>query len=324
MKHLPGIRKRAIVMEWVKVFAPATIGNIGPGFDVLGLAVRKLGDVVEARKIHSGVKISSVAYANPTFINLSTDPRENTAGIAARETLRILDVRGGVELRLKKGIPLGSGLGSSAASAAAAAFAVNHLYGNKLTKEELILAATRAEEVVSGGFFADNTAPGLLGGATLTRSCLPLDVTRIGSIKKLKIIVVTPEIVILTKEARKILPDKIPMKDFIFNMANTSLITAAFAKDDYALFARSLNDVVIEPIRSKLIQGFDQVKKNALKAGADGMTISGSGPTVFAITDGLSKARFIEDAMVRTFKQFGTKTFHMITAVDPEGARVIK
>jgi len=311
-------------MEWVKVFAPATIGNIGPGFDVLGMAVRELGDVVEARKIRSGVKISSIAYTNPTLINLSTDPRKNTAGIAARETLKILDVRGGVELRLKKGLPLGSGLGSSAASAAAAAFAVSHLYGNKLTKEELILPATRAEEAVSGGFFADNTAPALLGGATLTRSCLPLDVTRIGSIKKLKIILVIPEIVILTKEAREILPDKIPMKDFIFNMANTSLITAAFAKDDYALFARSLNDVVIEPVRSKLIQGFDQVKKNALKAGADGMTISGSGPTVFAITDRLSKARFIEEAMVRTFKQFGTKTLHMITAVDPEGARVIK
>jgi len=321
-KDLPSIRKQALEMEWVKVFAPATIGNIGPGFDVLGMAVRELGDVVEARKIRSGVKISSVAYTCPT-VNLNTDPGKNTAGIAARETLKILDVKGGIELRLEKGIPPGSGLGSSAASAAAAAFAVDYLYGNKLTKEDLILPATRAEEVVSGGFFADNTAPALLGGATLTRSCVPLDVTRIGSIKKLKIVLVTPEIVILTKDARKILPDNIPMKDFVFNMANTSLITAAFAKDDYALFARSLNDVVIEPVRSKLIHGFDQVKENALKAGADGMTISGSGPTVFAITDTLSRARFIEDAMVRTFTQLGTKTSHMITAVDPEGTRVI-
>jgi homoserine kinase len=311
-------------MEWVKVFAPATIGNIGPGFDVLGLAVRKLGDVVEARKIPSGVKICAVADTNPASIDLTTDPRENTAGIAARETLEVLDVRGGVELKLKKGIPLGSGLGSSAASAAAAAFAVNHLYGSKLTREELILPATRAEEAVSGGFFADNTAPALLGGATLTRSCLPLDVTRIGSITKLIIVLVTPDIVVLTRDARKILPDKIPMQDFVFNMANTSLITAAFAKDDYALFARSLNDVVIEPIRSKLIRGFDQVKDNALKAGADGVTISGSGPTLFAITDRMSKARFIEDAMVRTFRQFSTKTFHVITSVDSEGARLMK
>ena len=319
---MPRIRIQALKMEWVKVFAPATIGNIGPGFDVLGLAVQKLGDVIEARKIQSGVKISSIVSTG-SDVNLSTDPEKNTAGIAARETLKILEVRGGVELRLEKGIPLGSGLGSSAASAAAAALAVNCLYGNELTKEELILPSTRAEEVVSGGFFADNTAPALLGGATLTRSCLPLDVTRIGSIKRLKIILVTPDMVILTKEARKILPDKIPMKDFVFNMANAALITAAFAKDDYALFARSLNDVVIEPVRAKLIKGFDQVKENALKAGADGMTISGSGPTVFAITDRLSKARLIEDAMVRTFRQFGTKTFHMITAVDPEGARVI-
>jgi len=319
---LPRIRIQALKMEWVKVFAPATIGNIGPGFDVLGLAVQKLGDVIEARRIQSGVKISSIVPTG-SDVNLSTDPEKNTAGIAARETLKILEVRGGVELRLEKGIPLGSGLGSSAASAAAAALAVNCLYGNELTKEELILPSTRAEEVVSGGFFADNTAPALLGGATLTRSCLPLDVTRIGSIKRLKIILVTPDTVILTKEARKILPDKIPMKDFVFNMANAALITAAFAKNDYALFARSLNDVVIEPVRAKLIKGFDQVKENALKAGADGMTISGSGPTVFAITDRLSKARLIEDAMVRTFRQFGTKTFHMITAVDPEGARVI-
>lgn len=319
---MPRIRIQALKMEWVKVFAPATIGNIGPGFDVLGLAVQKLGDVIEARRIQSGVKISSIVPTG-SDVNLSTDPEKNTAGIAARETLKILEVRGGVELRLEKGIPLGSGLGSSAASAAAAALAVNCLYGNELTKEELILPSTRAEEVVSGGFFADNTAPALLGGATLTRSCLPLDVTRIGSIKRLKIILVTPDTVILTKEARKILPDKIPMKDFVFNMANAALITAAFAKNDYALFARSLNDVVIEPVRAKLIKGFDQVKENALKAGADGMTISGSGPTVFAITDRLSKARLIEDAMVRTFRQFGTKTFHMITAVDPEGARVI-
>ncbi len=309
-------------MKWVKVFAPATIGNIGPGFDVLGLAVKKIGDIVEARKARSGVKISSITYAGPNF-NLSTDPRKNTAGIAALETLKILNIEGGVELRLKKGLPLGSGLGSSAASAAAAAFAVNHLYGNKLTREDLILPATVAEKAVSGAFFADNTAPALLGGATLTRSCIPLDVTKIGSIKKLKIILVTPEMVILTKDARKILPKNIPMKNFIFNMANTALITAAFAKDDYALFSRSLNDAVIEPARSKLIKGFNRVKENALKAGADGMSISGSGPTLFAITDKLSKARRIEDAMVETFKRLGIKCSNIITEVDSDGARLV-
>lgn len=303
--------------------APATIGNIGPGFDVLGLAVKDLGDTVEARCIDEGIRITEVQSDWPG-VELSTNPDKNTAGIAARETLRAMRVTGGVELSLHKGLPLGSGLGSSAASAAAAAFAVNHLYGNRLSREELILPATRAEAAVSGGFFADNTAPSLLGGATLTRSCLPLDVTRIGSISKLVLVLVTPHLVILTREARAMLPDTVPMQDFIFNMANTSLITAAFAKDDYSLFARSLNDVVVEPVRSRLIQGFDQVKENALKAGADGMSISGSGPTVFAITDNPSRAHFIEDAMVRTFREVGVESTSWITEVDGDGARVLE
>lgn len=308
--------------EWIRVRAPATIGNIGPGFDVLGLAVNDLADVVEARRTGSGVVISEVRTSRPGT-ELSTDPTRNTAGIAAQETLTLLGVPGGVELRLFKGLPLGSGLGSSAASAAAAAFAVNELYGRGLTKEELILPATRAEAVVSGGFFADNTAPCLLGGATVTRSCLPLDVTRIGHIEDLILVLVTPDIVILTREARAILPKTVPLEKLVFNMANTSLITAAFAKNDYSLFARSLNDEVIEPVRAPLIPGFYDVKDNALKAGADGMTISGSGPTVFAITNQRQRARFIQDAMVRTFQSHGLRTESVITEVDAEGCRLV-
>lgn len=307
-------------MKWVKVFAPATVGNIGPGFDVLGLAVKGLGDIIGARKIKSGVKISSIESET----KLSKDPKKNTAGIAASEVLKLLNINNGVELKLKKGMPSASGLGSSAASAAASAFATNYLYGNKLNKEDLILPATKAEEFVSGGFFADNTAPSLLGGATLTRSCKPLDVTRIGFIDKLKIILVIPDLMILTKEARKILPKKIPMKNFVANMANACLISAAFAKNDYGLFARSLNDVVIEPVRSRLIKGFYKVKENALSAGADGMTISGAGPTVFAITNNMEKAKLIGDAMVNTFKKFGVKSTSMTTEIDPEGTRLIK
>lgn len=307
-------------MKWIKVFSPATIGNLGPGFDVLGLAVKRLGDIIEARKIKSGVKISSIE----SEAELSKNPKKNTAGIAALEVLRLLRVSGGVEIRLRKGLPIGSGLGSSAASATAGAFATNYLYGNKLSKEELILPATKAEEVVSGGFFADNTAPALLGGATLTRSCEPLDVTKIGSIDRLKIILVIPEIVILTRKAREILPKKIPMKNFVSNMANTALITAAFAKNDYSLFARSLNDIVIEPVRAKLIKGFYEVKEGALKAGADGMTISGSGPTVFAITDDINKAKAIKNKMVETFNEFKIKSKGFITEVDPQGTRLVK
>jgi len=303
----------------IRVYSPATIGNIGPGFDVLGLAVTGLGDIVEARRIPHGVIIESLESPMP----LPQDADKNTAGIAAREVLSLLGDPGGIALTLKKGLPSGSGLGSSAASAAAGAFAANALYG-KLSKEELILPATKAESVVSGGFFADNTAPSLLGGATLTRSTLPLDVTRIGSIADLRVILVTPDIIVLTKEARAILPKHVSLHNFVRNMANTALITAAFAKDDYALFARSLHDYVIEPVRATLIRGYDDVRKAALAAGADGMAISGSGPTVFAITDCEKKAPTIAGAMVAAFASNGVRSTSHIATVDSEGTRLLR
>jgi homoserine kinase len=307
-------------MKQIKVFSPATIGNIGPGFDVLGLAVRNLGDVVEAKRL-SGGKIRIEDIYSP--VALSVDPKKNTAALAAANVFKYLNIKGGIEMILHKGLPIGSGLGSSAASAAAGAFAANYLYGEQLSLDQLILAATEAEAVVSGGFFADNTAPALMGGATLTRCCVPLDVTRIGSIRRLIIVLVTPNVVVLTKEARKILPKTIPMAHFIANMANTALITAAFAKNDYSLFSRCLNDVIVEPVRSKLIPGFDEVKKNALKAGADGVSISGSGPTLFAITDNRMKARVIEQQMVLTFNSLGIASKSWVTTVDAQGTRLI-
>ncbi|MEI6516256.1 MAG: homoserine kinase [bacterium] len=307
-------------MKAVKVFSPATIGNIGPGFDVLGLAVRNLGDIVEARRLAAG-EVRVVVHSP---VPLSSHPKKNTAALAAVNVFKYLNIKGGIEIVLRKGLPIGSGLGSSAASAAAGAFAANVLYGGQLSPEQLILAATEAEATVSGGFFADNTAPALLGGATLTRCCVPLDVTRIGSIRSLKIVLVTPNVVVLTREARMILPKHVSMEAFIANMANTALITAAFAKNDYSLFARSLNDVVIEPVRSKLIPGYDKVKRSALKAGADGVAISGSGPTMFAITDSLKKARVIEKQMVLTFNSLGIASKSWVTTVDSQGTRIVE
>jgi homoserine kinase len=306
-------------MKWIRVFAPATIGNIGPGFDVLGMAVRGLGDTLYARRLPSGIRITELVSPTP----LSRDIRKNTAALASANVFRFLGLRGGIELRIHKGLPAGSGLGSSAASAAAGAFAANWLYGRTLSPESLILAATQAEAVVSGGFFADNTAPAILGGATLTRCCEPLDVTRIGVIRRLRLILVTPALSVLTRDARKILPAQVPLAAFVFNMANAALITAAFAKNDYSLFARSLQDAIIEPVRSRLIPGYDRVKESALKAGADGMAISGSGPTVFAITDDPHKARAIERGMVASFRAQGLSVQSWITTVDPEGTRVI-
>ena len=302
----------------VKVFSPATIGNIGPGFDVLGLAIRGMGDIVEVWKT-SGNKITIDEILNADH-NMTKDPDKNTAGIAAREVLHLLKISQGIGMRIIKGMPAGSGLGSSAASAAAAAYAVNLLLDDKLSKMDLILPATMAEEYVSGGFFADNVAPALLGGATLTRSSVPLDVTHLGNISNLIIVLALPNIQILTKDARGILPDVVNMKNFVGNMANACLIASAFSTDNYELFSRSLKDIVIEPVRSKLIPGFDQVKAIALEAGADGMTISGAGPAVFAITKSKKKAPIIEDAMARTFQKNGVECTTLITTPSHKGS----
>ena len=299
------------MIKTVKVFSPATIGNIGPGFDVLGLAVKGMGDIIEIWKT-SGDEIIIEETLNADH-DITKDPDKNTAGIAAREVLRLLHTSQGIGMRITKGMPAGSGLGSSAASAAAAAYAVNLLLNDKLSKMDLILPAAMAEEYVSGGFFADNVAPALLGGATLTRSSVPLDVTHLGNISDLIIILALPNIQILTKDARDILPEEVEMKKFVANMANACLIASAFSTDNYKLFSRSLKDIVIEPVRSSLIPGFDAVKAVALEAGADGMTISGAGPAVFAITNSKKKAPIIEDAMARTFLKNGIKCTTLIT-----------
>ena len=307
-------------MEWIKVFAPATIGNIGPGFDVLGMAVQGWGDTLTARRNAGGV---TLVLSNDK-VPLPQSPEQNTAGIAAAAVLEMLgETTGGVDLILHKGTPAGSGLGSSAASACAAAFATNELYGNKLTKYQLIMAATKAEEYVSGSFFTDNTAPCLLGGATLTRSVSPLDVVALGTIEELKIVLVKPDLTVLTKDAREVLPAMIPLGSMISNMANVAFITAAFLRNDYSMLACSLQDVVIEPARAHLIKGFAEAKSAALQAGADGMTISGSGPAVFAITNNSETAQRIKIAICEAFAAVGVGADAVITTADAQGTKIL-
>ncbi|MCL5036841.1 MAG: homoserine kinase [Chloroflexi bacterium] len=304
----------------VKVFAPGSIGNIGPGFDVLGVAVEGVGDVVEACKIKSGIVISEITGDGG---RLPLDPDENTAGIAAKEVLNLLGTPGGADLKIHKDIPSGAGLGSSAASAVAGAYAVNLLYGNKLSKMELIMPATLAEAQVSGGFFADNTAPSMLGGATITRSSDPLEIIPLGSIEDLLFCIVTPELEVLTRNARAILPEKIYMKDFISNMANACLITAAFIKNDPELLRGSIDDRVAEPVRAGLIPGFYDVKLAAVQNGAMGCSISGAGPSVFAIVKDEKTGKKAGKAMVMAFSKAGLKSTFRLSGVCKDGAHEI-
>ena len=309
-------------MSSVKVFAPATIGNIGPGFDVLGLAIQGLGDIVEVREI-PGNKLIIEDIQNADH-DIPLDPLKNTAGISAQKTLNLLKINQAVSMSISKGLPSGSGLGSSAASAVAGACAVNCLFGNKLTNEELLHAAMAGEYSVSGGYFADNIAPAIYGGATLTCSLDPLVVKPLGSISELIIILAIPRVQIFTKESRTVLPSKVKLSDCIQNMANTASITAAFCNNDYNLLKDSLIDFIIEPARSKLIPGFPEAKEAALATGAHGMTISGSGPTVFAITNSSLDAVNIESAMKNAFIDKGLECKTLITSPCIEGVMKIK
>lgn len=287
---------------------------------MLGVAISNLGDIVTARrKSGTGVEILDITGAD-----IPIEAEKNTAGIAALKVLKRLDAHQGVTLKIRKGIPVSSGLGSSAASAVAGGFAANRVFGDILTRQELLEICTEAEAEVSGGYFANNTAPALFGGGTITCSMAPLRVIALGGLPGVTLVIVTPDMELTTRAARKVLPKKVALEDCVRNMANSSAIVAAFMKKDPALFARSVSDVLVEPARAKLIPGFEDVKNAAMARGALGCSISGSGPTVFAavLTDG--PADRIGEAMKKAFKKNGLESHVQLCSVDRKGTREIE
>jgi len=307
-------------MDKVRVFAPASVGNVGPGFDVLGMALSGMGDTLSIQRSKKpGIVISQITGDEG---KLPLDPKENTASIAVQAVLDHLEIKEGVVFSLHKAIP-GSGLGSSAASAVAGAYAANLLFGEPLSKTELLPLAAVAESKVSGALFFDNIGPSMMGGVTWshpeTKAVRPL-----GAIESAVIIVVTPDFPILTREARQLLPKTIPMSDFISNMAYASMISWAVAKNDVVHFGQSIQDRVAEPARTPLIKGFNEVKAAALSAGALGCSISGAGATVFAVSDKWKKGEDISEAMLTAFSHQGVKAEVNISKMDCVGAREIK
>jgi homoserine kinase len=302
-------------MNEVSVFAPSSIGNIGPGFDLLGMAIAGMGDRVIAKRVRKpGVVITEIIGAS---LSLRSD--ENTAGIAATAVQSHLRVKGGVSLRLYKGVP-GTGLGSSAASAVAAAYATNLLFGGKLTREELIPLAAIAEAKVSGGFFLDNIGPSMMGGITWNNP-FTREVIRLGTLEEAIVVVATPDFPLLTRESRKRLPKAITMEQFVSNMAYASIMAWAVSKKDLTRFGQSIQDRVAEPARAPLIKGFDDAKKEALTAGALGVSIAGAGASVFAIADNPKKARAVCAAMEEGFKKNEVVATTRITKIDRKGVR---
>lgn len=303
----------------VSVHAPATVANVGCAFDTIGFAVCGIGDTVTASFTDTaGVSIRSLSG---NAAELSTDPLQNTASVAVLSMLNdLVDKPQGIALDVHKGLPIGSGLGSSSASAVAGVVAVNQLLGSPLTRRELIPYAMEGERIACGVAHADNVAPALLGGFVLIRSTSPLEVVQLPSPDSLHITLVTPDIELRTVDARKVLKGNTPLSSVTKQLGNVAGLVSGLFRSDLELIGRSLEDVIIEPERSKLIPGFYSVREAALGAGAVGCAISGSGPSLFAVSTSQPIAATVGDAMV---EMFATHTIHaraIITSVNTLGA----
>lgn len=305
----------------IKVFAPATVSNVGCGFDVLGFPIHGPGDKIIMRL--NETKKVSVDLITGDNGALSKNANENTASVAVLAMLRKLKSKQGLSIEVHKQMPLKSGLGSSAASAVGAVFALNELLNNHFSKEELIPFAMEGERVACGTAHADNVAPSMLGGLVLVRSLNPLQVVKINSPLKLFCCVIHPQLELATKKSRAALPKQIPLQTAVKQWANVGGLIAGFMKKDFALIGSSIEDFVAEPHRAKLIKGFDEVKKAALKAGALGCSISGSGPTIFALSDEKEKCKAIATAMQNAFSKFDVDSEQYVSTINNNGVKII-
>jgi homoserine kinase len=307
----------------ITVFAPGGVGNVGPGLDILGLALAGVGDTVRAE--WSGTP--GIQILDPGHDELPRDPARHTSGLAARAVLeRASDPRGrerGIALTIHKGLPLAGGQGGSAASAVAGAVAVNALLGNPLDRQMLLGACLAAEESVSGRH-ADNIAASLLGGIVLIRSLEPLDLVELPVPEELCIVVVQPDQRLRTAEARSVLPAEVSRAVALHQAAQVGAMIAALASADYALLGRAIDDRIAEPVRAGLLPGFREAKAAALGAGALGSSISGSGPSAFALVRGHAQGRAVGEAMAAAYAAGGLRSQVRVAEVDREGARLIK
>jgi homoserine kinase len=307
-------------MSAVRAFAPGTVANVGPGLDILGLALEGPGDTVRVtRSAGSGVTIEDSGHPD-----IPLDAARNTAGIAASEVLaRAGAPRTGLAIRIVKGLPLSGGQGGSAASAAAAAMAVNALLGSPLAKVNLLDACLAAEEAVAGRH-ADNAAAALFGGVVLVRSLDPLDVVALRFPEDLLVVLVRPDQHLRTEESRAALPRSVDRDVALAQAANVGALVAALARGDHDLMRRAVQDRIAEPARSKLLPGFPEAKSAALEAGALGCSISGAGPSVFAFAASEESGRGIADAMVAAYRGRGIAASARVSSIDARGARVLE
>ncbi|MCB0345247.1 MAG: homoserine kinase [Bdellovibrionales bacterium] len=306
----------------VKVFGPATVANVSCGFDILGFALNEPGDLVIAQKTDKRGLTFECPQAES--LGISVELEKNTATAPVISLMKALNPSKGVHLMLDKLMPVGSGLGSSAASAAAALVAVNSLFDSPLSREELVTFGVEAERVACGTGHADNIGPAIMGGFVLIRSTQPLDLVALPAPDKLHCTIVHPAITLETRDSRDVLKQNIQLKKAVTQWGNTAALVAALYRDDLELLGRSLQDVVVEPERSQILPGFAQAKSAAMDSGALGFGISGSGPSLFALSDSDSKAKAIASALRSVFDnlRLGCETY--CSKINTLGARVIE
>jgi homoserine kinase len=307
----------------IRVFAPATVANVACGYDVLGFAIDAPGDEIVVRHCDKpGLHITKITGDNG---KLPKNPAQNCAGVAALDLLKHLGMTDrGIEMEIHKKMPFGSGLGSSSASSVAGAFAVNKLIGDPLSKKQLLPFAMAGEASADGAWHADNVAPCLFGGIVFIRSNDELDFAQIPAPKNLWAAVVHPDIEILTKVAREILPKEIPLENATQQIGNLGGLLCGLIQEDYGLISRSIHDVIAEPRRQKLIPDFYKAKRAAISAGALGFSISGAGPSVFALCEGEETARKVADAISKVFSAIPIENQAYVSRINPHGVHVIE
>ena len=306
-------------MNEIKIFCPATIANLSCGFDVLGLCLETAGDEMIIRKSDvKGIRITKIVGAD-----LPLETEKNVAGVSALAMLEAVETEFGFEIEIYKNIKAGSGIGSSAASSAGAVFGINELLGRPFTRKELVLFAMQGEKLASGNSHADNVAPALLGGFTLVRSSNPLDIIKIESPSELYATVVHPQIELKTSDARSVLKQTVSLKSAITQWGNVGGLIAGLYTKDYDLIGRSLHDEIVEPLRSVLIPGFDLIKKTAYENGALGSGISGSGPSIFALSKGKETADKIAKALSAVYDEMNLPYEIHVSKVNDEGMKII-
>lgn len=306
-------------MDHINIFAPASVANVSCGFDVLGFCLDTIGDIMKVSK----TKTKGISVGTLKGQKIPIDPLKNVACVAANALLNEFPTNGGFQIDIEKKIKPGSGIGSSAASAAGAVFAINELLGKPYSRSQLVKFAMVGESLASGDAHADNLAPVLLGGFTLVRSNKTLDIIKLPSPKDLIATIIHPKIELKTIHSRAILKSEIPLTKAVEQWGNLGAFVSALYTNDYELLSRSMKDKVIEPARAILIPKFKEIKESAIEAGALGSGISGSGPSVYALSKGEKTAKKVGQFMKTYYDEIGLDYEVHYSSINNEGIKIL-